>query len=484
MRHSLRCLCAHLPAATVAPVPAVVGALPNEITQLYEKCLDPHSPPSDVVRFASDLLPFIVDGKVELRRQLQLLNVLAARSVRNENVIQRCLWDTFKAPLPVNADAAMASDGLSLPELSAHTSRAFRLMAEQQFLNDPQMTAIALGRCVELAAHLTLGGVCDAYKGLRAINHMFFSTAEAAHHESELTANMTTKEFYETGDTPDAETLRNQPNLIDILCSELEVQLQRCALLLLNDGEGTKQLVPLEGTARLSSSTRNSAEEAQCFLEVVDSLAVVGVQHATTLDCLTSLIHRYRSSTSSGFFIHALDHATQIAERVVDPLMYEESASVADARRCLTLRLSEEIHRMPGAAGYLRHHPSELLLLRRLFEREASNTPALSPALWDTVRCIRVAHRHTVAASPRSPRPAGKLFDKKYAVKVKPISVDNSETERFVPPEFKSWRTPAATQRGGHPKNGRAPRRMAFGTRRIVKNYIQNKRKKYCPAVF
>ncbi|KPA73509.1 hypothetical protein ABB37_09825 [Leptomonas pyrrhocoris] len=495
MRHSFQRLCArNLFVAAATSVPAVVGTREDQATRMHQKCLDPQVPPSDLVRFSSALLPFIADGSIELRQQMQLLNALATRSVRHEGVIQKCLWDVFKAPLPCSSTTAFApeNESLSLMELSAYTSRAFRLMAEQQFLNDPQMTAIALGRCVELATHLTMRGVCDAYKGLRAVSHMFFSTADAAHHDSELAENMTMKEFYQNEDAPDARTLRNQPNLIDVLCGELEMQLHRCACVLgtssdLAGGDHT-QLVLSSDAAQTSISPPSSPSsvalgEPRCFLDVLDSLAVVGVQHASTLDCLASLVPRYRSSTSSGFFIHALHHAAQIDERVADPLAYEETASVQDARRHLTQRLSEEIQQMPGAAGYLRHNPSELLLLRRLFEREAVSA-ALSPELWDTVRTIRVAHRHTVAESQRSSRPTGKLFDKKYAIKVKPISVDNSETERFVPPEFKTWRSPAATPRREHPRNGRAPRRMAFGTRRISKNYIKDKRKKFCPAVF
>jgi hypothetical protein len=497
MRRCLRCLCTRGALAVSASAPALIGPHEKKISSIFQRCIDPQVPPSDLVRLSSDLLPFIADGTMELRQQVQLLDALAARSVRNETVIQKCLWDIFKAPLPTNAEAALVESGeLSLKELSACTSRAFRLMAEQQFLNDPQMTTIALGRCVELATHLTMRGVCDAYKGLRAVNHMFFSTAETAHHNSELTETMTMKEFYEKENTPDAATLRNQPNLIDILCGELEAQLQQCASSLETNqrtdlgASHSMQLAPLPGTAQLSSSSSSfrsgfNVGEAQSFLDLLDSLAVVGVQHASTLDCLASLIPRFRVAASSGFFIHALHHATQITERVVDPLLYEESASVRDSRCHLTGLLSEEVHRMPRAADYLRHHPSEVLLLRRLFEHEAATAnSALSPALWDTVRTVRVAHRHVVAESQRSTRPTGKLFDKRYAVKVKPISVDNSEAERFVPPEFKTWRSPAATPRGGHTRSKQAPRRVAFGTRRISKNYIKNKRKKFCPAVF
>lgn len=480
MRRCLWRLCGSSVSAAPSSVPLVLNAPRSKVAQLYEKCLDPQSPPSDVVRFSTELLPFIEEGGFGLRQKLQLLNALATRSVRNENVIQRCLWDTFKTPLPTDTDT---SGGLSLLELAAYTSRAFRVMAEQQFVNDPQLTAIALGRCVELAPHLTLRGVHDAYRGLRAINHLFFSTAEVAHHTSEVTANMTVVEFHEQADTPDAETLRNQPNLIDVLCGELEEQLRRCVFLLGKSG-ATTQLVPLADVAGPSSPSSSTpcetAEEAHDFLGVLECLAVVGVQQASTLSCLASHVPRLRGSVTGGFFIRSLDAATVIAERVVDPLNYEESASVRDARRQLTLRLSDEVHRMPRAVNYLRHHPSEVLLLRRLFEREAGSC-SLSPALWDTVRGIRVAHRHCVTASTRSPRPTGGLFDKKYAVKVKPISVDNSESEKFVPPQFKTWRSPAATPRGGHRQQGRAPRRVAFGTQRISKNYIQNKRKKYCP---
>ncbi|KAG5499182.1 hypothetical protein JIQ42_03994 [Leishmania sp. Namibia] len=486
------CTCAGRAMSGVALPPALREANTSSTTRLYQQCLDPMNSPGDVSRLAAALLPRIDSGELALHQQAQLLQTLAARSIRNEDVMLKCLWTVFKAPLPADHDSfAETSKTMrcaSLSKLSGFTSSAFQVMAEQRFLNDPQMTAVALGRCVELIPYASLEGLRSTYCGLRAVSHMFFSVAEVAHHRSEVTEQMTTKEFYEAEDVPDEETLRHQPNLLDVLCGEVELRLRH-----LCDAFARAAPDPMEMTnalpapsatgASLAPSIARDTHEAQWFLDVLDALAMVGVLHASTLDSLTALLSRYRINTSAGFFIEALTHATRIEERVVDPLTYEESAAVRDARRRLTLHLSEAIQQARDIDGYLRHHPQELLLLRRLFERDTAE-PFLSLALWDTVRTIRVAHRHTIAASQASRRPAGALFQKLYDVKVKPISVDNSEAERFVPPEFKTWRSPAASPRGGHRRNGRSPTRAAFGTRRISKNYIKNKRKKFCPAVF
>ncbi|KAI5684591.1 hypothetical protein MNV84_04886 [Leishmania braziliensis] len=494
MRHCIRFLYVSRSGAMsgIALPPAVLGASVSSTVKLYEQCLNPMTSPGDVAHLAAALLPAISRGELALHQQVQLLRILAARSIRNEDVILKCLWTVFKSPSPtdddVSSEASKTMRCSSLSELSAHTTSAFQVMAEQQFLNDPQMTVVALGRCVELIPYASLDGLRCIYRGLRAMNHVFFSVAEVAHHSSEVTEKMTTKEFYETAGVPDEETLRHQPNLVDVLCGEVELQLRRLCDTFAQAGPGPFRVshalpTPIAAGPSFTPSAVRDTHEAQWFLDVLEALSVVGVLHAGTLDSLSALLSRHRTESSASFFIRALTHATRIEERVVDPLTYEESAAVRDARRHLTLYLSKEIQQVHGVHGYLRRHPQELLLLRRLFESDATE-PSLSPALWDTVRTIRVAHRHTVAASPTSRRPAGMLFQKTYDVKVKPISVNNAETERFLPPEFKTWRSPAATPRGGHPRNGRPPRRVAFGTRRISKNYIRNKRKKFCPAVF
>ncbi|KAG5475265.1 hypothetical protein LSCM1_03376 [Leishmania martiniquensis] len=494
MRRCIRfvCACTGRAMCSSALPPALVEASTTSTARLYQQCLSPTTSPGDVSRFTAALLLAIDRGELTLREQVELLRTLAARSIRNEDAMLRCLWAVFKASLPVDEDtsgeACTTMRCASLSELSELTSTAFQVMAEQRFLNDPQMTAVALGRCVELIPYACWDGLRSTYCGLRAVNHMFFSVAEVEHHSSEVTGQMTAKEFYETADAPDEETLRHQPNLLDVLCGEMELRL-RClcdAITRAAPGpfETTNALsVPSARGASINTSAAREAHGEQWLLDVLSALAVVGVLHASTLDSLTALMIRCRAESSVGFFIKALTHATRIEERVVDPLTYEESAAVRDARRRLTLHLSEAVQKARNIHGYLQHHPQELLLLRRLFERDAAE-PLLSLALWDTVRTIRVAHRHTIAASQASHRPSGALFRKMYDVKVKPISVNNAETERFVPPAFKTWRSPAASPRGGHHRHGCSPARTAFGTRRISKNYIKNKRKKFCPAVF
>lgn len=482
MRHFRRLLCAHgggcVSESALSPLP--VHAPRSATTKLYHRCLDPLTPPSDVARCTADLLPAIGGGELAVSQQVRLLQALSARAIRNEDVMLKCLWGVFKAPLPSCA---------ALAELSAYTSSAFQVMAEQQLLNDPQLTAVALGRCVELAPHSSLDGLRRVYRGLRNVNHTFFTLADVAHHTSEVTEQMTTKDFYEMADSPDAETLRHQPNLMDVLCGELEQQLWR-----LSEPEALARVLEWQHTGLLpsvsvdvppdaaSTITLDAPAAASWLLDVLEALSVVGVMHASTFDALTALAQRCSGASSPGFFIAALAHATTIEERVVDPLTFEESAAVRDSRRALTLCLSGALQRVRGLHGYLRRHPPELLLLRRLFERHSGDDAILSLALWDAVRAVRVAHHLTVPASTRRPKPTGGLFDKRYRVKVAPVTVSDAEAERFVPPQFKTWSNPAATPRGGHNKNRRPPRRVAFGTRRISKDYIKGKRKKYCPA--
>lgn len=473
------------------------GTHNNSIGALYTRCLDPSTAPSNVVSASNDILPYLSTEQLPLRQQHFLLQSLAQRSIRHEGVMQKCLWNLFKAPAPpfLSSTPNRPSDLLDDSyELAVHTTAAFRVMTDQGFTNDPQMTAVALGRCIEFSALLSLGGVVDAYVGMMALNHLFFSLAETLHYNNNIKDGNTMKDFYEMEDEAvDDAALRSQPNTLDVLCSELEQRLQQLSSL---QGK-ERQLTVMKSSTEVPATPAVSLEPS-CDVEkelplnklgeLLRAMSVVGVVHSSTFASLQRLTSFHLSSTSAShptFLIDGIKHTVKIHERVADPLSYvEESYEIREGRRQLALFLSEELYKIPKLDRYLQHHPEELLSLRRLYEDTASSTP-LSLALWNTIRCIRVAHRHTRTTDLRTFQPRGELLEnKKYAVKRRPVTVDRSDEERFIPPAFKTWRSPQATRRGGHGAPRGTVRRVRFGTQRISRNYIKDKQKKYCPKSF
>lgn len=117
--------------------------------------------------------------------------------------------------------------------------------------------------------------------------------------------------------------------------------------------------------------------------------------------------------------------------------------------------------------------------------------------LWDVLRMIPITRKKALALSPYvtdideffdsgagfghrsgSVIRCGKLFDPKYAVKVGKITKDFNEVEKVIPPQFKTLESPLSSRAK---RQGADGKRARFGVRRITRNYIRDKRKKYCP---
>lgn len=448
------------------------AALPTVVTgatslAIYDKIIHPATMTSELATLANELRPHLSDPWMTTLHKLNVAQTLLSRSTRNEPVLQQCMWDIFKKPLPTSGRENDDSDLEEIRQLAIITSVAFHLMARAGFTNDHQMSVLAIGRCVELSHAMSLFGVAEAYSGLKSLNTGYLSLTQVGLYDSDVTADGTLRDL-SSDVRPTLAELSNQPNLIDIVCSELENRVLQLAAV-------------EESDSNMAPSDSAKEENLQLVLGIVDSLASVGALSPLLFGALQAIVARNRlASLPVGYVASTIGHILQIQERIIDPLNHADDVEFTEARGELVRFLTSHISAEGCKPKELQKHPLTVLQLRRLFEKH----PALadhSPALWDAVRCVRVAHRHSLSPSPVQLE--GSLPAKLYPCKPKRISEDLSEAERFVPPPFKTWRSPQHSPRGRHKPFQRQPRVSAFGRQRIAKDYIRKKRMKYCPSV-
>ncbi|EPY26010.1 hypothetical protein STCU_06366 [Strigomonas culicis] len=355
------------------------------------------------------------------------------------------------------------------------TASTFRLFSELECVQDHQLVALALGRCVEVAPLLSLRSTAEVYAGLAALNVQHFSLTAVALRESSVTADATVKEFYEVT-APEGAALSMQPNLIDVLCGELEERL--------------RALAPLPRAGAAGSSTdavrRTAGGEAAALLDsdqhalllIASSMRKAGLQRASTLTALGDMVRRV-APLPLGALVFLLGELLAAELRVVDVLAHTGGdGELADVKASVALFLAHRIMMQANVGRVLRHAPDTVIRLRRLFETSLI-LQENATALWDVVRCVKVAHKHVAPKPKDGVERTSRLFKTKYAVKPQRVTSDLSEAERFVPPQFKTWRSPVHSPRGGHRRDKKQPRVVPFGNQRITKDYMKKKRRKY-----
>ncbi|RNF14163.1 putative NUDIX hydrolase [Trypanosoma conorhini] len=424
-------------------------ALPSSAeVAVLRKVLCPTIQPSELASLAADTAA--VMRRLNIPRTVNILELFAQHGVRHEDLMLTGLWKVFKADWPFLA--GRDETGV-VREFAACTAKTFRLMCKEGFVHDPQLLAIAFGRCVECAPHLPLHGVVDAYEGVELFGRRYFSLAEVALYADGADADPQALDA--AREPPSAAALSSQPNLVDVLCGELESRL------------------------RLAIDAGCEHDSAD-VVRLLHSLSALGVMDASTLASLRRLIASMNITTE--LFLDLLAGVHGIHTRVMDVLEHAgDDAWLLSERSALVKVITEKLPPQSLFGGRRRCDPQLVLRLRRLFEMY----PTLAedaPRLWDAVRVVRVAHRHATSHKEKKHRLGGALFRPEYAVKVKRIMPDRSEAERFVPPQFKTWRGIGA--RNGRHQGSATPQKMGFGTRRISSNYIKQKRRKFAPAVW
>ncbi|ORC91613.1 NUDIX hydrolase [Trypanosoma theileri] len=421
---------------------AVVTGLTD--AALLNKVLSPTIQPTELASIAAETAAMV--QRLTLSRTVMLLELYSHHGVRHEQLFFNGLWKVFKADRPL---VTCEEDKIVLQAFAASTANAFKLMCKEGFLHDSQLLAIALGRCIECAPFLPFNSVVDVYEGMKLFDRKYFTLAEVALQAEERNEN----ELHNSSESSTT-LLSSQPNVVDVLCCELELRLK------VNGDEGCN-----------SSPTD--------ITRLVQSLAVVGVTDASSLSALRKVMEPITLPIEVALNILEGIHA--IHKRVVDVLDHEvDDDWMRSERSILVQMLTGKLISQKVFSSSSSPDPQIILGFRRLFETYPSLAESV-PQLWDAVRTVRLSHKQVVSQREKIHRPSDGLFAQKYNVKVKPITEDASEAERRVPPQFKTWRGP--TVKNQRRKGQGTPQKMGFGTRRISKNYIKMKRKKFTPAV-
>ncbi|KAF5223330.1 hypothetical protein ECC02_003608 [Trypanosoma cruzi] len=415
---------------------------------LLRKILCPTIQPSELVSFAPEAAVLV--RRMNVPQAVNILELFSRNGVRHEDLMLAGFWNVFKAERPLLSGNEAA--GL-MQDFAACTATCFRLVFQEGFVHDPQLLAIAFGRCVECAPHLPFRGIVDAYEGIQLFGRRYFSLAEVALYSGGADDD---PQALDSIKEPSSSTaLSSQPNLVDVLCGELESRL------------------------RLVVDER-CEQDTSYVVRLLQALSAVGVMDANVLLSIRKVIESTKITTKT--FLDILISVHGIHTRVIDVLDHEgDDEWLCSERSTLVRVLTDKLLARNLFSDRRRCDPQFVLRLRQLFEVY----PALAddaPRLWDAVRVVRVAHKHATRPNEKKRRLGGALFKSEYAVKVKPIIPDRSEAERFVPPQFKSWSSPAV--KNFRHRGPATPQKMGFGTRRISKNYIKEKRRKFAPAVW
>ncbi|KAG8347065.1 hypothetical protein ERJ75_000213100 [Trypanosoma vivax] len=412
-----------------------------------DKVLSSVIQPSKLASYADEMT--LIVPQLSAQHTVSVLELFSRHGVRHEGVMLSCLWRVFKFDWSTSGGA---SDTEVKYGIACCTSVAFRTMCQQGFIHDAQLLAIAIGRCIECAPFMSLGGVSAVYSALKVLDRKFFSLSEVALHSGGLLADVVPE-----SNADSSTVFSSQPNLLDVLCGELECRLR--------------------GIAAYGTSDYSATE----VKELMESISVVGVTDATVLSTLQRLLGPMTFPTAD--VLDMLIGIHGIHARVIDVLNHDGDCDTLFQleRSALVKVLTDKVLSAGVFTRFRRHSPELVLQFRRLFERYPT-LAADSPELWDAVRVIRVAHKHAVGKPDDGRRLGGKLFTSEFTVKMKRVTSTSEEAEKFIPSQFKSWRGPAVCNGRHKPTKNR--QKVGFGTRRISKDYIKLKRRKFAPAVW
>ncbi|CCW61024.1 unnamed protein product [Phytomonas sp. EM1] len=471
---------------------------------VLQKFTNPHTRSDELVTLSESLLPHITNQVYSVIQQYHILQIFSSRSIRYEPILFKCSWNILKADVPQNAHSSTC-DGLS-PELTPGglafcTAATFSILSRMRLINDQQMLALAFGRCIELSSIMSLGAVAKAYEALGALNRDYFSLTEVYLHSSDMDTASTMKD---TLDEVQPLEVSNQPNMVDILCGELEGRLAELSLvrnrLSLVDESfnideppwcSSSDLITTSSAASTfhgsgpysaAGSRDESASNNDLFscLVIINALAVVGASSPDIFRNLRSVMESCTncggSTLSVGLLVEALKGASHVFQRVIDPLNHEDNPEFLQARSELIHFLVSHLLQKKNLVLTLRRNPQLNLDIRRLFE-ENPMLVECAFQLWDRIRCIRVAHKHTISQKNIHLPECQLLKGPKTNLKRK--TPDLSGAERFVPPQFKTWKSPQHTPRRNRSGSRGAPKVIPFGRWRIPRDYIKKKQRSY-----
>ncbi|CCW71138.1 unnamed protein product [Phytomonas sp. Hart1] len=473
---------------------------------VLRKFMIPSVQSDELVTLSEELLPHITNHAYSIIQQHHILLIFSSRSIRYEPTLLKCIWNILKTDVPQILNSS-THDGLNLritpSGLAFCTASTFSILSRMRLINDQQMLALAFGRCIELSSIMSLSAVSKTYEALGLLNREYFSLTDAYFYKSDMDSISSRNEVFDEAQLSD---IANQPNMVDILCGELEARLAELSSLgnrLFTTNEGDKMAeIPWElssdwPTTSLTVSTLDAsgphAGAGNCgeyaingdlfsCLIIMRALPVLGAMSPDIFSSLRNVIASCMKgegiAPSVEFLVQALKEVSRVHQRVVDPLNHEDNHEFPEARAEMIRFLASSLLSRKDLVLTLRRNPQLNLDMRKLFE-ESQTLVECAFHLWDRIRCIRIAHKH-VTSKKKIQLPECQ-FMKGRNTKLKRITPDPSEAERFIPPQFKTWRSPEHSPRRNRSSSPGALKVIPFGRRRISKNYIKEKQRKYCP---
>ncbi len=438
-----------------------MGPLPLPEVKDLARLMSKPMAPSELLAVAPKVEQLLVP-LVSPAEAVFIMRLFRDQNLRYEPVLYGCAWKTFKAPVPNDNPQLLA-------ELGSACAAAWQVIAQMGLTHDLQLVSLGLGRAIELLPSMRCASAVEVLDGLVNFDRQFFSLTEVSCYDDSrrLASPVTTAD--PLTDVEASSVVPNQPNLVELALSEFE-----------------KKIV---GMSVEDLCTEWSADH---LLVVLAAFAKFGVVKQETLGTVAAVAAR--TAMTPRQVGHVLLESVRVHSRIVDVLDEEEpEISCAPLFSMLAHRLAEmDMNRVA------RTDPLLILTLRKLCETNDVVTQEV-PSLWNKIRGVRIAHKHSVAlaAQERHRRqsgsyaqhtgvsvgrelPSSTLQRKEYAVKVQPVLRDCSKDERYVPTQFKSWRRKSFSFEGNRQKAARRqPVLKRFGTKRIVTGHCREQRKKW-----
>ena len=444
----------------------VVGRPAVEARELARLISSPIAAP-DLLALAPKIESTLVPV-VEPLEAAHIMRLFRDRDLRHEPLLLNCAWKTFKAPIPCPAT--------ELSKLATATATAWQIVTRFGLTHDHQLVALGLGRVVELLPQMLPLSIAHVLDGLIAFDRHYFSLTEVSAYDDSKTMTSPTAISDPLEGTDGV--VPNQPNLIDVALSQVE-----------------------DKFSSMSVDDICAAYTARDVLTTLAAFGKFGVRREGVVAKIAEVAKRTEMTPTE--VAHVLLESVRVHSRIVDMLEEEGNEGAASVTSCAPL-FSMLAHRL---AEMNMHHvarsdPLLILSLRRLCESNEVVTKEV-PALWNKIRGLRIAHRHTTALETQERQrrregsylaqkpgvgrqgiPAGRLQEPAFRVKLQPIVRDSSKDERFVPPQFKSWHRRTSAFAGNRAAAARRqPVLKRFGSRRVTPGHLHAQRDKWARRV-
>lgn len=388
---------------------------------------------------AKDLIPLM--PSLDAQGALGWLKIFHQKGVRHEGVMLAAAWNVFKSVMPQpNVNGMNSSEVNQIREITAAVCSTFRIITEQRFVHDHILLIAAVGKCIECAPAMEPAQLADVMVGLRCLDRLTLTQAEAANY-----ASGTATPAHLADPLLADNHLRDschQVNMIDILSEVLENRLVEC----------------------------HRRFSAQQIVDVVETLSVLGVGRSETIKALGAAFALANADLSQ--LTALLTSTIKLHEKVVDALDHHPNSDDKNELRNLCGPLFAAVSNFLSnkrISEIVEKHPRLILQLRKVCE-ECSASSEYVPELWEKVRCLRIAHRHTIPLKKlESKLPKSALSKLPLPQRKREHDISRSQfKDRFTPVQFRKTSVGRV-----FPRRKPVSTTIGIGNQRIKKGFLK-----------